>query len=122
MELNVGKESDNRLLGRKEIEVRASFDAVTPSREELKEAICRKLGIHPDLAEVVRIDQSYGVKECSVLVYSYDNKESMAKGFRKKAKEGKKAVAAPDAAPKPAQEKEEAKEERKEEKKDEKKE
>lgn len=121
MELNVSKESENKLMGRKEIEVGVSFDAVTPSRSELKEAICKKMGLHPDLVEIVKIDQSYGVKECNVVVHAYDSKDAMAKGFRKNRKEGKDAGAAPAAAPAPPEgkkEKEEKKEDAKEEKKE----
>ncbi|MDE1851723.1 MAG: hypothetical protein KGH69_03490 [Candidatus Micrarchaeota archaeon] len=115
MELNVSKESENKLMGRKEIEVGASFDAVTPSRSDVKEAVCKKMGLHPDLVEIVRIDQAYGTKECRVTVYAYDSKEDMAKGFNRKGKEKKEGTApAAAAAPAKDEKKEAAKEEKKE--------
>lgn len=106
MEINVRKEHDNRMLGRKEIVVGAWFDGKTPSREEVKEAVCKKLNMNPELFEVVKVDQSFGAKECEVTAYEYQSKEAMEKNTRK-SKEAK-----PAEAQKPA-----AKEEKKEEKK-----
>lgn len=118
MEINITQDRENKLLGRREVAFTAEYESKTPTKEEVREGICKKLNLNPDSTEIVRIDQLYGQKASSILVYSYSSREQMQK-LAPKVKE-KKAGAAP-AAAKPA-EKAPAKEEKKEEKKEQKKE
>ena len=118
MEIKILEEREEKLFGRKEITFEASYEGKTPSGEEVKQEICKKLGLSPDLTVVIKIDQAYGKGLSTVKVHSYAKKEVMEKIVRKP----KEATAKKPEAPKPAPEpKEEKKEEKKEPAKDEKK-
>ncbi len=111
MELKVENEKENKLFQRKEIWANAVYDGKTPTREEIKEGLSKKLGLNPELVELVKIDQIYGLRSSKVLAYYYSTKEAMESHAKKK-KEKKGGAA-------PAEKKEAPKEEKKEEKKEE---
>lgn len=120
MDISINSEKENKLFGRKEILFTATnAGSKTPSREEVKEEICKKLSLNPDLTTVIKITQVYGGNTSEVIVHSYSKKEAMDALVRQsKEKKGTKpAAAAPN-----AEEKKEAKEEKKEAHKEEKKE
>ena len=105
MEINIDNEHEHKLFERKEIAAHASFDSKTPTREEVKQAICRKKNINPEMLEIISIDQAYGAKECSITAYEYTTKEARERGaFRMGSK---KKTAQPAAAKQEAAQKEE---------------
>jgi small subunit ribosomal protein S24e len=79
MEINIMEDKENKLLGRREVSFMATYESSTPTKEQVKESICKKLNMNPESTEVVRIEQLYGNKASSVLVYSYESKELMQK-------------------------------------------
>ncbi|MDE1846067.1 MAG: 30S ribosomal protein S24e [Candidatus Micrarchaeota archaeon] len=103
MDLKLGTESENKLLGRKEISFKMSHKGKTPTVEEAKEQICKKLNLSPDLTVVVNINPIYGSTESEILVHTYSTKEAMnvekkhlaARVAKKAAKGAKAAEAAP---------------------------
>ncbi|MDE1850407.1 MAG: 30S ribosomal protein S24e [Candidatus Micrarchaeota archaeon] len=107
MDIKINKETENKLLNRKEIVFTVSSKGKTPDKEDLKVQVCKKLNLSPDLTVVVKIDSLYGSSENQVLVHNYATKEAM--GIEKKylfarvAKKGEKAAKAA-AAAKPAEE------------------
>ena len=90
MEIKVIEERENKIFGRKEILIEASYDEQTPSRETVKEEVCKKLNLNPDSTLIVGINQLSGSKKSEIRVQSYSNKERM-KLFEKKRGEKKKA-------------------------------
>lgn len=118
MEIKIIEEREEKLFGRKEITFETSYEGRTPSGEEAKQEICKKLGLSPDLTVVIRIDQAYGRGMSTVKVHSYAKKEVMDRLVRKpKEASAKKAEAAKPAAEKKEEpkEKEPAKSEEKKE-------
>jgi len=117
MDIKINKETENKLLNRKEIVFTISSKGKTPDKEDLKVEVCKKLNLSPDLTVVVKINSVYGSSENEVLVHNYATKEAM--GIEKKylfarvAKKGEKAAknaaaakpAEAEAAPAPKEEK-----------------
>ncbi|MEM3422450.1 MAG: hypothetical protein QXF35_03960 [Candidatus Bilamarchaeaceae archaeon] len=75
---NISK-NENKLLERIEITATISYESVTPSRKEIKEAICTKNGINPENAVLREVKTTFGAKKADVLVHAYDSKEKMMK-------------------------------------------
>jgi ribosomal protein S24E len=94
MEMKVIENRENKIFRRREILIEASYDEKTPSREAVKEAVCKKLNLDPDSTLIVKISQLSGSKKSSIKVQSYSDKEGM-KSFEKK--RGEKKVAGPKA-------------------------
>lgn len=121
MEISISDEKENKLFGRKEISFTATYSgSKTPSKEEIKQEICKKLSLHPELTTVIKVTQAFGRNSSEVLVRSYSKKETMERLERQPKKDAKAAQAAAPApkaaAPAKAEEKKEApKEEKKEE-------
>ena len=78
MDVKIEKNTDNKLFGRKEIVFSTSYKGKTPTQEEVKEEICKKLSLSPDLTVVVKISPLFGNSAASVLVHSYASKEAMS--------------------------------------------
>lgn len=93
MEIKVNDQRENKLLHRKEIQLTVEYSGSrTPSREELKEEACKKLSLHPELTEIIYIDQLYGSNSCNAQIHSYSKKEAMemlSPSRQKAAKEAK---------------------------------
>jgi len=118
-------DNNNSVIGRREIEISIVQTDKTPSRDEVKKEVCKKLNLSPDSTIVVNLNQSYGLRQCSALVHSYPNSGSMKKFehaylFERRERKEKKAAAKGEggeaAAPAPKDEKLEAISEKKEEK------
>jgi len=131
MEVEIISKKDNKLLERKEINAVLTFEAATPSRKEIREAVGTKLGLNPELTVLNSVVNEFGSKRIRVLAHSYaDMKKLMdtepeyvrkRDGIGAEEKKEEKKEEAP--AEKPAEApKEEAKEEKKEAPKEEKKE
>ncbi|MDE1762179.1 MAG: 30S ribosomal protein S24e [Candidatus Micrarchaeota archaeon] len=78
MDIKIEHDSENKLLGRKEIEFTISYKGATPTKEQVREAICKRLNISPELTVVVNISPLYGTSESRALAHSYSSKEAMA--------------------------------------------
>ena len=78
MEIKIERDAENKLMGRKEISFTASYKGQTPTKDEVKVAICKKLNVSPEFTVVVKISPLYGRSEASILAHSYPNKEAMA--------------------------------------------
>lgn len=116
MELNIEREHENKLFERKEIRANATYKNKTPTREEVKEELCKKKNLDPQMVEIVSIDQEYGQKRCTVTAYAYLTADAKNRGaFKLSAK--KKAALAKKA--EPAKKEEKAEEPAKEAKKEE---
>lgn len=92
MEIKVSNEKENKLMNRKEIEAVVTYTGKTPTRDEVKEELCKKLSLNPDTTVIMKIDQEYGAMASGITAHSYASKESMpvAKAKEKKANAEKK--------------------------------
>lgn len=77
MEIKIESQTENKLLGRKEIIALLSFTGPTPKRNEMKTAICTKIGVDPDLAVLREVESSFGVKQLRVRAHIYQNAEML---------------------------------------------
>jgi len=77
------KQSENKLIGRKEYVLRIDYDGGTPSRAEIREIIASKLGINGGRLIVVRIDSSFGARSSRVVARVY-NSDELLKRFEPK--------------------------------------
>lgn len=105
MEIEVKKDTNNAVVGRREIEFWLMQDDKTPAKEDVKKELCKKLNLHPDATIIVKIDQSYGVKRASGLAHSYKDAEAMKKNeheylFEREVAKAKRKEKAEGAAPK----------------------
>ncbi|MDE1834090.1 MAG: hypothetical protein KGH64_02005 [Candidatus Micrarchaeota archaeon] len=105
MELKILSNDENKLLGRKEIKAYATSTDKTPTKAQVKEEICKKLNLDPELTEIREINQRYGIRTSDILLYSYADKETMHKSVRKRGEKGKKATATAGAGAAPAADK-----------------
>jgi ribosomal protein S24E len=104
MDISITSETENKLFSRKEILFTATYSGGrTPSREEIKEEICKKLSLNPDMTTVIKITQAYGRTSGEAMVHSYSKKEAM-EGLTRKPKEKKAAAGATAPAKAPAAE------------------
>lgn len=75
---NVSKK-ENKFLERVEIKATIFYESATPSRKEIKEAICTKNGLNPENAVLRELKTTFGAKKAEALVHAYENKEKMMK-------------------------------------------
>ncbi len=118
MEITITDDYENKLFQRREISAHAVYEGKTPTKAEVSEGVCKKLGLNPETFQIIRIDQNYGIRTSEIVAYSYGSKEAMQK-FSRKEKEKKAKPGAAPAAAAPAAKPEEKKEEKKDGKKDE---
>ncbi len=99
MEINITSERENKLFHRKEIRFMATYPgSKTPTGEEMREEICKKLSLHPNMTIIIRIRQIFGSSSSEVEAHSYSKKETMEAFARKAKGQGSKDAKAPKAA------------------------
>ncbi len=86
MQLKIISEKESPLLGRKELELEASFEKATPSEAETKKEIASAIKIKEDLISIKKIHQLFGTKKAKIVVHIYNNVEQLKKLEDKKEK------------------------------------
>ncbi|OQX19252.1 MAG: hypothetical protein BWK75_05820 [Candidatus Altiarchaeales archaeon A3] len=79
MDVEILNKKDNRLLERKELNLKVLFEAnkATPKLNEMKNAITAKLNLNPPLTIIDNINQPFGVHYSEVYAKEYDNENAM---------------------------------------------
>ncbi len=77
MELKIISDKTNKMFARREVGFEADYSGKTLTKEEVKEAVCKKLGLNPSLSIVIKVEQVFGRQHCSGLVHSYENENDM---------------------------------------------
>ena len=100
MDFNVTKEEQRPLLHRKDVSARIAYEAVTPSRADIRKAAAEKLKAKEELVLVTKVIPEVGSPSASVELRVYDNAEEMKKieypfTMKRHGMEEKKAEAAP---------------------------
>ncbi len=93
MELKIEKEHENKLFERNEIKAEATFKDKTPTRQQVKEELCKKKNLDPEMVEIVSVDQDYGQKRCTITAYAYLTPEAKKRGAFKLSAKKKEALA-----------------------------
>jgi small subunit ribosomal protein S24e len=78
MDVKITEQKDNPILRRKEIRFVASFSGPTPSRKEIKESLCSKLGADGPLIVIDVLEQVYGSQDVKGYAKIYASKEDMS--------------------------------------------
>jgi len=77
MDIKVTGDTENKTVGRREIRFYIVGDGATPTKDAVREALCKKLSLHPESTTIVRIAQSYGAQQGSGVAHSYATPEDM---------------------------------------------
>ncbi len=96
LDIKVDRDGENKFIKRREVEATATYSGSTPTREAVKQELCKKLSLNPDATAIVCIGQSYGSMSSHIILHSYQSKEEMLRlekeGMKKDVKaQGKKA-------------------------------
>ncbi len=111
MDIKITSNVENKMLNRKEIRFQAVYAGKTPSKDELRELLCKTLNLNPSTTVIVNVDQTYGAMSSNVLAHSYAKAQDMSiepKHFEKR--KSKKGAGDAAEAQAPEQKKEEKKE------------
>ncbi len=90
MELKITSDNENKLLGRREVCASATYTEKTPTKDEVKEALCKKMSLDPALVEIREIRQQYGLRVSDITAFAYSDADTMAKLAKKRGEKGKK--------------------------------
>jgi len=96
MDLEVKNKKENPQLQRQEVTGEIKFSGATPSNQQLKEELTKKLGVKAELVAIRHIYGEFGTGKATFEAVAYANKEQFDKIELKK-KEKKAAPAAPPA-------------------------
>ena len=78
MDMKITSNFENRLLNRKEIKFQVIYSGKTPTKEELKQMLCKTLNLSPSTTVIVNVSQVYGMMASDGLAHSYANANDMA--------------------------------------------
>ena len=76
MKLEVLETKEQKLLNRKEVIIKVSFEKVTPKRDDLNKVISEHLKVAPELLKIQNIHQIFGIRQAKVISYVYHDKDS----------------------------------------------
>lgn len=76
MELSITSNTENKTLGRKEIEF-SVFSDTAIKRDEVKTELCKKLSASPNSTIVVKINSRFGSKMSTGVAHAYQNEETL---------------------------------------------
>ncbi len=79
MNVDIKSTVENKLLDRKEVEAEVSYTGATPGRDDLRQAICGKIGANPELVVLREIRTGHGRQSALVVAHAYSSKESLEK-------------------------------------------
>jgi small subunit ribosomal protein S24e len=77
MDIKINEQKENPLLKRKEVRFRVGFSGPTPSRKEVKESLCSKLGTDGSLVVIDVLEQGYGSQELKGYAKIYMDKDAI---------------------------------------------
>jgi ribosomal protein S24E len=78
IEMKLEKDTNNRLLNRREMLLSVSYKGVTPSREEIRAEASRRFNLKKENVVVVSIGQIYGSGGSDVVIHEYADEKARA--------------------------------------------
>lgn len=79
MDIKILSDKENKVFQMREISALINSESATPSKEEIKKEVCKKLNLHPDTTIVVSVEQKYGVMQSTCILHSYKDAELLKK-------------------------------------------
>jgi len=98
MDIEVKNKKENPQLQRQEITGEIKFSGATPSNQQLRDELAKKIGVQADLVAIRHIYGAFGTGKASFEAVAYATKEQFAK-IEPKKKEKKAAATPAPAAP-----------------------
>jgi len=89
MNIKILKEKESKFLGRKELELEATYDAATPTESDVKKKIASLAKSDENLIAIKKIDQSFGMKKAVITAYVYNDLGIVQRLEKKKEKKKK---------------------------------
>lgn len=83
MEIKIIKETENKLLARREIVANVLFEKATPTRKDIQKELAKKIKSAEELSIIKQIKTNFGEASAVVTAYVYSDKEIMTKTERK---------------------------------------
>jgi len=77
MEVEITKENENQLLGRKEVFFKLQHEGASPSREEARNALIKALKCSPNLLVIDKMGTEFGKRETVGYVKVYESEERL---------------------------------------------
>jgi small subunit ribosomal protein S24e len=77
MELEITKEHDNQLLGRKEVFFRLKHEGASPSRQEVRNTLIKTLKCGQNLLVIDQMSTEFGKKETVGYAKIYESEERL---------------------------------------------
>lgn len=88
MKTEIKVKAKKPLVERTELEVKFSDFEKTPSYVQIKEEVSKLINVKQELIVPQRVNQEFGMREATAVVYAYDSEEGLKK-FSIKKKEKK---------------------------------
>ena len=79
MEIKMESKTEQPLLARTVLEGRISFEATTPSREEIRKKLSEAIKADESLVQVTMVKTDYGQKAATITAHLYKTKEDVSK-------------------------------------------
>jgi len=79
MQIEVKKERDTPLLSRKRVTITAEYEGATPSRNDLRKEIAKKINAKENLVVLKHIYTRFGSQKAKIIAHVYNNEEDLKK-------------------------------------------
>lgn len=77
--IEIVSQTENKLLGRKELTSKIGFSGPTPNRKEIRSTIGGKIAANPELIVLNNVKNEFGSTTVTVTAHIYDNADVMKK-------------------------------------------
>ncbi len=95
MELTITHRNENKLLERVEVEAEVTYDAATPSYQQVSEQLAATLKVPAEKLAIAHVYPAFSYRKAKVIARVYDSAEALEKIEKIKKKPKKKEAAAP---------------------------
>ncbi len=79
MELKIISKKESPLLKRTEVSAEATYDASTPTRQDIKKAASKLLSTDEKLVVIEKITPRYGTRAAKITIHVYKDEQSLKK-------------------------------------------
>jgi ribosomal protein S24E len=76
MQIEVIKEENNKLLNRKQLQLKIQYEAATPARKEVRDKVAADFKIEPERVIIDNMQTAFGKKEATAYVKIYESAET----------------------------------------------
>jgi ribosomal protein S24E len=77
MDFKITKDEKKPLLNRRELSARLGYEARTPSRNDIRKELAKKLNVKEELVVVKRITPEFGARAAKLEIDVYDDEKAM---------------------------------------------